>query len=186
MIDMKNKNNSIQRLNRTESIWIREQFIKKYVDVSTSHYEKISKINCEVCKDRQDYVFLWDALYQEFQTTVNYHKALEFLSKYDGEVYVMVDLCFIVNNENAGEEDILRMKRDLKGDSILRLDACHVADIIRDDNSSSQMYSDRQFPADIYVFDSTFKWFIAFTHEFFGKSYEDADRICYCNIGVSM
>ena len=52
--------------------------------------------------------------------------------------------------------------------TVLTTGSRELSKIIRYDNTSEGLkrYSERQLPEDIYVFDKTYEWYIAFTHGF--------------------
>lgn len=174
----------IQILNQTDSESIRENFINIFVDTKTSYYEKISRIDPKIIVNQRTCYFLHDTLLISKRKLIKYEEALQFLSQQDGNVYVMLELQNIMTGQYEDEESRLLKNNGYSGNTVLITDSRELSKIILYDNTSEGLkrYSERQLPEDIYVFDKTYEWYIAFTHGFLMNNIGENCRICFSNI----
>ena len=138
---------SILVLDLKKSDELRDEYIKSFIDTSSSYYKENIKqktlFNDGFCYSG----YLWDCLLKP--TVVTEYKAKQFL---EGKeiIYIMWD---IHSNEKICTLDYWKFPK---------------TQIILTDEKIETLKSN--LPEDIYVFDDTFSWTVVFTHEYNEKN----------------
>ena len=142
---------SILVLDLKKSDELRDEYIKSFIDTSSSYYKEDIEQKT-LFSDGFCYIgYLWDCLLKP--TIISEYKANHFLED-KGIVYIMWD---IHSSERIFIDDYWKFPKN---------------QILCTDEKIESLKSD--LPEDIYVFDDTFSWTVVFTHE-----YNDKDRR-YC------
>ena len=143
---------------------IRKAFIDRFVmsweEFQIQHKDwiiEMSKTNFPITADWYEKSFMWEKMVSRFPT-VSFNEALAFLKEHSGCVF------FITENGNSAYCQLV--------DFIAEADAHTLAARIEqewyDDYrlETQNMYNpNAYFPSEVYVFDATMNWFVAFTHE---------------------
>ncbi len=155
---------------------IGDAFIKRFVlsweNFQIKHkdwIEKMSKQNYPINKQWYDQAYMWDRM-DSTHPGASMKEALDFLREHSGTVLFMTE---------KGERKYFQGRKTI--DFIANTDAHQLADRIEYEWYESyrlgnqNMYIPDTLPEDLYVFDSTMKWCVVFTHETTGWEAEKAD-----------
>lgn len=145
---------------------IGEAFINRFVlsweSFQTKHkgwIDEMSKQNYQIDRNWYDQAFMWDKMDPKYPGA-SMKEALDFLRKHPGTV------CFMAEKD---DREYLQGTKTI--DFIAKTDADQLAERIEYDWNESyrlesqNMYNPDELPEDLYVFDSTMKWCVVFTHE---------------------
>ena len=140
----------VNELELIESNKIREKFINEFVQINSKYYKEhiFKRIKCS---DGMCYTgYIWGCI--RGRKLIDYDMAITYIEQFN-DVYVMWD----INSKNRiFIPDYWKFEKE----SILKL------------NSKLLMNNLQFFPEDIYVFNDTYEWTIALTHEDIdGKSF---------------
>lgn len=155
---------------------IAEAFIKRFV-LSWESFQikqkdwidKMSKQNYPIDRQWYDQAYMWDRVDPAFPR-VSIKEALEFLREHFGTVFIMTE---------KGKGQYFQGTKTI--DFIAKTDANQLADRIEYEwfesyrLVSQYRYISDALPEDLYVFDSTMKWCVVFTHETTDWEAEKAD-----------
>ena len=143
---------------------IRKAFINRFV-VSWEEFQiqhkdwvnEMSKTNYPITADWYEKSFMWEKMDSHF-SAVSFNEALVFLKEHSGPVF------FITERGNPAYCQLV--------DFVAEADACILADRIEQEwyndyrLEAQNMYNpDAFFPSEVYVFDTSMKWCVVFTHE---------------------
>lgn len=152
----------IKLLNNAKNI--REAFINRFM-VSWDEFQiqrkdwivEMEKINYPITADWYEHCFLWERLDLRFPA-VSFVEALSFLREHSEPVFFITEggnsaYCQLVDFVAEADPHCLAARIELEWYEDYRLEA-------------QNMYNpDAYFPSEVYVFDKSFKWCVAFTHE---------------------
>ena len=152
---------------------LREEFKHKFL-MTWDEFQKAlkdfidnMKKNCNITFDYKMYEesLMWDRMPLEYPK-VSFAEALALLREKHGDVLFMSE-----DEKHPWPCELVYNKEKIKG-FIAKADALELADLIEYEwlncykLAAQYMYNpDEILPADLYVFDETMNWFIAFTHE---------------------
>ena len=143
---------------------IRKAFIDRFV-VSWEEFQiqhkdwiiEMSKTNYPITADWYEKSFMWEKMDSCFPT-VSFNEALAFLKEHSGSVFFITEkgnsaYCQLVDFTAEADAHTLAARIEQEWYDDYRLDA-------------QNMYNpDAYFPSEVYVFDATMNWCVAFTHE---------------------
>ena len=175
----------------TKARLLRENFIKKYVDTTSSHYRK----HIETLRQDADGLFydgyLWDCLKcnENYQKECRMEAAAEFLRE-KKRVFVMWDL---FSKERLSNK---RFSLEYSKDTVVSIQGDFLSErVVEEWNREQAAWAagctceGLWLPEDIYCFDDTMEWYVIFTHEGWEKGWEkpngpelnedDYTRICF-------
>lgn len=178
------------KLPADEAYTLRDKFIDTFVNTSCETYIKyIRDRKADDVVDGMGFLvsFLWCCLDRTNVRRVDFYSTVKHLQKMKNErVFVMWDIrpLKVIYPEwcRVREPDYLRNFRSDDVISIAPEELCEI--LLRDHHIEAHRIGDvwLQFlPEDLYVFDETFTWLMAFTHEEYTTHNEK--RLCFSNIG---
>ncbi len=146
---------------------LRHEFVEKYTDKTLPFYQKTLRMRQFF--DGMCYMgYIWEVLKKPYDM-ITREAALTLLGN-KAEVYVMWD---IRTMKNVAQKFQYKVPKD----RVIRTDGQSLAEQLRVDFAS--LAEPVSFlPEDIYVFDDSLSWFIAFTHE----PDERGDIMCMTNL----
>lgn len=121
--------------------------------------DRMSKQNHPIDKQWYDQAYMWDRMDPAYPRT-SMEESLNFLREHPGVVFFMTE---------KGQGEYFQGTKTI--DFIAKADACQLADRIEYEwYESYRLVSQNTvipnaLPDDLYVFDSTMKWCVVFTHE---------------------
>ncbi|MBP0990235.1 MAG: hypothetical protein J5874_03550 [Oscillospiraceae bacterium] len=155
---------------------IGDAFIKRFVlsweSFQIKHkdwIEEMSKQDYPIDKQWYDQAYMWDKMDSTYPGA-SMKEALDYLREHPGIVYFMTE---------KGEGQYFQGTKTI--DFIAKTDAYQLAERIEYEWNESyrvvsqNMYLPDALPDDLYVFDSTMKWCVVFTHETTDWEAEKAD-----------
>ena len=172
---------------------LRKRFIDTFVDTSCEHYVKYIrdlKANDTVNGDGFIVSHLWSCLKKDNNYLVDFYSAMRYLYQRKNEsVFVMWDIRpeKVVYPEHwpkffkpyIPEYEIL-----LKSDEVISVEPKELCEVLLHDHHMEEhriVDINRSFlREDVYVFDETFTWYIAPTHEEYTTHNEK--RVCFSNV----
>ena len=168
---------------RESAYRIREQFVDLYVDTSCETYIKYIKslkATDVVYGYDMRVSFLYDCLKVGSYYTEEFHKVVNFLRRLENrQVFVMWDIRPKKHIYPDSYPTIpYPYTRYFLSDTVLRIEANEVAEILLHDVG---LYPTEQYwGEDLYVFDDSLRWYIAFTH----NEMASGDNACYVSLGA--
>ncbi len=168
---------------------LRERFIDVFVDTSKDLYIKYIralKANDTVNAEGFKVSFLWSCLKKSVANKVDFYDAMRFLHGQKSEnVFVMWDIrpLKIIYPEEWWEKSVYTPPCEivLKSDEVISVppkELCQV--LIHDYNIEAHRIGDISeyfLREDVYVFDESFTWYIALTHE--EADTDSKKRLCF-------
>lgn len=143
---------------------IRQAFINRFVmswDAFQIHHKdwitQMAKNNCPITADWYEKAFMWEKLNPN-SLDVSMKDAVAFLKEHSGSVFFITErgnpaYCQLVDFIAEADAHILAARIEQEWYDDYRLDA-------------QNMYNpDALFPREVYVFDASMTWCVAFTHE---------------------
>ena len=121
--------------------------------------EKMSMRNYPIDRQWYDQAYLWDRMDPSYPGA-SMQEALTFLREHPGTVFFMTE---------KGEGEFFQGTKTI--DFIAKTDACQLADRIEFEWYESYRLAEQYryipdaLPEDLYVFDSSMRWCVVFTHE---------------------
>ena len=140
----------------------RKRFVMSWETFQMKHKDWIAEMgrgNCPIDRKWYDQSYMWDRMDATYPG-LSMEEALSYLRKHSGRVFFLTE---------KDEIDFFQGRKTI--DSIAEADANSLADQIESDWYESyrlaeqDMYSPNALPDDLYVFDSSMKWCVVFTHE---------------------
>ena len=171
---------------------LRKRFIDTFVDTSKELYIKyIKDLQAKDTVNAEGFVvsFLWSCLKKNVAYKVDFYDAMRFLHKRKNEnVFVMWDIrpYKVIYPEEWWEKSIYTPPCELilKSDEVISItpkELCEV--LIHDHHIETHRLGDIVeyfLREDVYVFDETFTWYIALTHNEVDTHNEK--RLCFSNV----
>jgi len=172
---------------------LRKRFIDTFVDTSCEHYVKYIrdlKVNEPVNGEGLIVSHLWSCLKKDNNYLVDFYSAMRYLYQRKNErVFVMWDIRpeKVVYPEHwpkffkpyIPEYEIL-----MKSDEVISVEPKELCEVLLHDHHMEEhriVDINRSFlREDVYVFDETFTWYIATTHEEYTTHNEK--RVCFSNV----
>ena len=162
---------------------LREKFIESFVNTTNWQYEKLIRdVKADdIIKHYEGYMvsYLWCCLRDDIaKRWIRFEEAAELLKKINGEAYIMWDIRTkeVIYPEKSPVENKYPPYTNFDADTVLKAEIKEIYNIVTHDHNSKIW--DQFLGEDVYVFDDTFKWYIAFTHEY----EKDGMTMCYTNI----
>lgn len=170
---------------------LRETFIKKFVDITSSHYQKYIETMRQDGDDSFYAGYLWDCLQcnEDYQKECSMETAAGFLME-KKNVFMMWDL---FSKERFAHK---RFSLEYPKDTVVSMRGCFLSQkVVEEWNCEQAAYATGYnceslwLPQDIYCFDESMEWYVIFTHEGWEKGWEKPDgpelneddyiRICF-------
>ena len=151
---------------------LRKSFIDRYVltwnDFQVEYKEFIDEMSSKnqvVDIDFYNRSYLWDRISPKYPR-VSFKEALDLLSNVDGDVF------FMSEDENVPCSAELLYGEDEIRSFVAKASAKELAELIEKEWFEAYKFMERDLfvtdqilPEDLYVFDSSMRWFVIFTHE---------------------
>ncbi len=169
---------------------LRNCFIDTFVDTSHDLYVRYIRdlkandtVNAEGCR----FTFLWSCLKRDNAYRIDFYSAMRYLYHRKNErVFVMWDIRpkKILYPKGWQEDYIPECEIRLKSDDVISVEPKELCDVLLHDHHIEAHWigdiSQYFLREDVYVFDETFTWFIALTHEEYTSHNEK--RLCFSNV----
>lgn len=143
---------------------IRQAFMNRFVlswdAFQTQHKDwiaKMAKTNHPVTQDWYHRAFMWEKMDSKYQS-VSMKDAIAFLKEQNGNVFFITE---------GGDPSYCRLV-DFTAEADARILAARIAHEWYDGHrlgAQNRYNPDALFPEEVYVFDASMKWCVAFTHE---------------------
>lgn len=172
---------------------LRKRFIDTFVDTSCEHYVKYIrdlKVNEPVNGEGLIVSHLWSCLKKDNKYLVDFYSAMRYLYQRKNErVFVMWDIrpekvLYPEHWPKFFKPYIPEYEILLKSDEMISIEPKELCEVLLHDHHMEKhriVDINRSFlREDVYVFDETFTWYIAPTHEEYTTHNEK--RVCFSNV----
>lgn len=180
------------KINKEKACAIREKFIDTFVDKSRDLYIKyIRDLKADDVVNAEGFIvsYLWSCLKKSSAYKVDFYDAMRYLHQQKSEtVFVMWDIrpSEIIYPEAWQSYSVYTPECELilRSDEIVSItpkELCEV--LIHDHHIETHRIGDiceYFLREDVYVFDETFAWYVALTHE--ETDIHNKKRLCFSNI----
>ena len=175
-----------QKVTREKSKCLRRKFIEAFINKSHELYARIDGVSAdEEVTDFEGYTesYLWSCLKSEYKVQADFYSMMNYLGKMEKEkVYAMWDVrpkkVIYPVKVNFYKHPYLD---NFRTDDVIEIAPKELCEILLRDQHIDEKCSfireicDTYLPDDVYIFDETFSWVMAITHE----ANENHDRCCF-------
>lgn len=172
------------KLTSKKAYMLRNNFIKNFVDTSHQYYIKfIQNLKADDVLSGIGFTisFMWNCLNKNNRRTVEFYSAIRYLYGLKKErVFVMWDIrprkLTYPGDCHRFHTFTYECERLLKSDEVISIDPKELCEVLLHDNHIREHWimdiSKFFLREDLYIFDETFTWYIATTHESKSSNYD--------------
>ena len=182
-------NYDYKKLSKEKADRLRLEFTEKFIDTSHRLYKYIDGVSADETKNWDEgYIesHLWSCLMEEYKRSSEFYSMMRALGKMEQEkVYAMWDVRpkKIIR---PCEEYVPQYLIYFRTDDVIEIAPKELCEMLLREHhieERAKLIGDvctRFLPEDLYVFDESLSWFMAFTHEEFTVNNEQ--RLCFSNL----